>query len=73
MKTVFNASSTLLAHMAMHQLQGAGIDAQLLGEHLNGALGELPAYGNVRIVVEDKDVAEAEQVLADWEANDESA
>lgn len=70
MKTVFNASSTLLAHMALHQLHGAGIDAQILGEHLNGALGELPAYGNVKIVVDDKDAAEAEQVLAEWEALD---
>lgn len=72
MKTVFNASSTLLAHMALHQLQGAGIDAQILGEHLNGALGELPAYGNVRIVVEDKDAAEAEQVIAEWESAEDS-
>ena len=68
MKSVYNADSSILAHLAMHQLQQAGINATLRGEHLQGGVGELPAAGNVRIYVADKDVDDAKQVIADWEA-----
>lgn len=69
MKTVFDASSSLEAHMAMHQLQQAGIHAEIIGEYLQGGIGELPAAGNVRVVVKARDVAEAKQIIADWEAS----
>lgn len=68
MKTVFDASSNLEAHMAMHQLQQAGIHAEIVGEYLQGGIGELPVAGNVRVVVESKDEDEARQVIADWES-----
>lgn len=69
MKTVFDASSNLEAHMAMHQLQQAGIHAEIVGEYLQGGIGELPAAGNVRVVVKANDVDAARQVIADWESN----
>jgi hypothetical protein len=68
MKTVFDASNNIEAHLVMHQLQQAGIDARIEGEYLQGGIGELPAAGNVRVIVEDKDEAEARAVIADWEA-----
>lgn len=68
MKTVFDASSNIEAHLAMHQLQQAGIAAAIQGEYLQGGIGELPAIGNVRVVVPDEDVEAARQVIADWEA-----
>lgn len=68
MKTVFDASNNIEAHLAMHQLQQAGIDARIQGEFLQGGIGELPAAGNVRVVVHPKDEAEARTVIADWEA-----
>ena len=68
MKTVFDASSSLEAHMAMHQLQQAGIHAEIIGEYLQGGIGELPAAGNVRVVVRARDVTEAKKIIADWEA-----
>lgn len=69
MKTVFDASTNLEAHMAMHQLQQAGIHAEIIGEYLQGGIGELPAAGNVRVVVKARDAAEAKQIIADWEAS----
>jgi hypothetical protein len=52
----------------MHQLQQAGIAAAIEGEYLQGGIGELPAAGNVRVVVPDNDVEAARQVIADWDA-----
>lgn len=68
MKTAYDASSNIEAHLVMHQLQQAGIEATIQGEYLQGGIGELPAAGNIRVVVPAKDVAEARHVIADWEA-----
>ena len=68
MKTVFDASSNIEAHLVMHQLQQAGIAAKIQGEYLQGGVGELPAAGNVRVQVPDEDVETARQVIADWDA-----
>jgi hypothetical protein len=70
MKTVFDASNNLEAYMVMHQLERAGIDAKIVGEHLQGAVGELPAAGNVRVVTSAEDVVEARNVIAQWEASE---
>jgi hypothetical protein len=66
MKKVFDALSNIEAHLVLHQLQQAGLDARIQGEHLQGGMGDLPALGNVRIMVNDMDEVEARQVIADW-------
>ena len=66
MKKVFDALSNIEAHLVLHQLQQAGLDARIQGEHLQGGMGDLPALGNVRIMVSDTDEVEARQVIADW-------
>ena len=68
MKTVYDASNNIEAHLVMHQLQQAGIDARIEGEYLQGGIGELAAAGNVRVMVDPKDESEARMVIADWEA-----
>jgi len=68
MKSVFDASSSIEAHLVMHQLQQAGIKATIQGEYLQGGIGELPAAGNIRVMVPVKDGDMARQVIADWEA-----
>jgi len=70
METVFDAANNLEAHMAMHQLQQAGLEAEIVGGFLQGGIGELPAAGNVRVVVSEENAATARQVIADWEANE---
>jgi hypothetical protein len=68
MKSVYDASNNIEAHLVMHQLQQAGIDATIQGEFLQGGVGDLPAAGNVRVMVPEKDFEEARSVIADWEA-----
>jgi len=68
MKLVYDASNNIEAHLVMHQLQQAGIKATIHGEYLQGGIGELPASGNIRVMVPAKDVAVAREVIADWEA-----
>jgi hypothetical protein len=70
MKSVFDASNNIEAHLVMHQLQQAGINARIEGEFLQGGIGELAAAGNVRVMVDPKDEVEARLVIADWEAAD---
>jgi len=68
MKMAYDASSNIEAHLVKHQLQQAGIDAVIEGEYLQGAVGELPAVGNVRVMVPEADFEAAKQVIADWDA-----
>lgn len=67
MKTVFRTDSNVEGHLALHQLQNAGIEAEIVGDMLQGAVGEIAAIGNVRVMVDEKDVDAAKEVLAEWE------
>tara|TARA_B100001093_G_scaffold459812_1_gene473222 strand:+ start:731 stop:955 length:225 start_codon:yes stop_codon:yes gene_type:complete len=69
MKKVFDALNNIEAHLVLHQLQQAGIDAFIEGEHLLGGMGELPAVGGIRIMVNDLDEYDANEVIKNW--NDE--
>ena len=69
MKKVFDALNNIEAHLVLHQLQQAGIDALIEGEHLLGGMGELPAVGGIRIMVNDLDEDNANKVIKNW--NDE--
>lgn len=73
MKTAYDAASNIEAHLVKHQLQQAGLEASIEGEFLQGGVGELPAAGNVRVLVPAADLATARQVIADWEASDSDA
>lgn len=70
MKLAYDASSNIEAHLVLHQLQQAGIKAVIEGEFLQGGVGELPAAGNVRVLVPTSEFDAARQVIADWEASD---
>lgn len=68
MKIAFDAPTSIEAHLVLHQLQQAGIDAKIDGEFLQGGIGDLPAIGNMRVLVPTADYETARQVIADWEA-----
>ena len=53
--------------MISHLLQQAGIQSRVLGEYLQGAVGELPAAGLVRVTVDDAVEQEAREVIRAWE------
>jgi hypothetical protein len=67
MKTVFEPSNALEGHMIQDLLKQRGISSRLDGAGLQGAVGELPAIGLVRLVVEEEDFQAARAVIDDWE------
>lgn len=67
MKKVYEPSNSLEGHMLQDILRQRGIDARLEGAGLQGAVGELPAIGLVRLLVEEEDFAAAREVIAAWE------
>lgn len=67
MKTVYEAASAIEAHMLVDLLQQQGIEAQVRGAALQGAMGEIPATGLVRLEVDEADHAAARGVIQQWE------
>ena len=67
MRTLYQAGSAIEAHMLRDLLRQEGLSAEIHGEHLQGAIGELPAAGLVRLVVEEADYAAARAVIDRWE------
>lgn len=67
MKTVYEAASAIEAHMLVDLLKQEGIEAQVRGEALQGAMGEIPATGLVRLEVDEADHAAARGVIQQWE------
>lgn len=72
MKTLYESSNALEAHMLHDLLQQEGIASRVDGAYLQGAVGELPASGLVRLVVEDDDYDRARAVIRRWEATEVS-
>ena len=73
MKAVFLAEHGFEAHLVRGRLEAEGIPAQVRGEWLAGALGELPATGLVTVWVGDADEGRAVALLAeepDWQGLD---
>ena len=66
MQVVYDAENLIDAHLIKGVLAQVGIDAFVRGEHLSGAIGELPAVGLVAVMVADGDLAAAREVIADW-------
>ena len=69
MKTLYEASSAVEAHMIVDLLKQEGVTAHIHGEHLQGAMGELPAAGLVRLVVAEPDYKNAKKVVDRWDSD----
>ncbi|MEX2150016.1 MAG: DUF2007 domain-containing protein [Steroidobacteraceae bacterium] len=68
MRTVFEPSNALEGHMLQDLLKQRGITSRLDGAQLQGGVGELPAAGFVRLVVDDEDYESARVVVDEWES-----
>ncbi|WP_456372525.1 putative signal transducing protein [Thiolapillus sp.] len=64
MTPVFDALNSLEAHLVKIRLIGEGIEAQVGGDYLQGAMGELPALGFLKVWVEDRDAPRAKAIIA---------
>ena len=67
MRTVYEPSSAVQAHLLKDVLRQHGMASHVQGAHLQGAIGELPAGTLVRLLVDDADYDAARRVLDDWE------
>jgi hypothetical protein len=68
MQRIYEAANSLEAHMIVHMLTEAGLQAHIQGEHLQSGAGELPLGGLVGVAVEDEDVSAASRLIREWEA-----
>ena len=68
MRSVFEASSGLDAHMILNLLQQQSITGRIEGEYLQGGIGELQAMGFVRVLVSEEDYTVANKIISEWEA-----
>ena len=72
MRTLYEPSNALEAHMLHDLLKQEGIFSRVDGAYLQGGVGELPASGFVRLVVDDADYDRARSVIERWEATEVS-
>lgn len=68
MISVYEAPNELEAQMILNLLSLSDIPGELLGTDLPGAIGELPAIGLVKVRVSPDDVAEAKEIILEWES-----
>ncbi|MEM8844500.1 MAG: DUF2007 domain-containing protein [Pseudomonadota bacterium] len=66
MKTVLHALDSVEANLIKGLLESEGITSAVLGEFLQGGIGELPASGLIRVVVEESDYEKAHSVIESW-------
>lgn len=68
MRTLYEAANAIEAHMLVDLLKREGITAHIHGEALQGAMGELPAAGLVRLVIDEPGYQRARAVIGAWES-----
>ena len=67
MKIVYEAANSIEAHLVLGLLKQSGIHGSISGEFLQGAMGELPAFGLVKVHVHEQDYGPAQEVVAQWQ------
>ncbi|HTE39859.1 MAG TPA: DUF2007 domain-containing protein [Steroidobacteraceae bacterium] len=68
MKCAYEAANGVEGHMVANMLEQHDIAARVDGEHLTSGIGELPAMGLVRVMVNEVDHARAREIIEKWEA-----
>jgi hypothetical protein len=68
LRVVYAAESSLDAHLVKGLLEQRGVPVRIVGHHLEGGIGELPAGGLVHLLVPEDWVETARGVIEDYEA-----
>ena len=66
MKTLLNALDSMEANLVKGLLESEGISCAVLGEFLQGGIGELPPTGIIRVVVDEDDYEQAKHIIDSW-------
>lgn len=69
MRTIYNASNSIDARLVYDLLEQSGIESRVDGEYLQGGIGEVPAGGFIKVVINDEDYEKAKEIIAAWESN----
>ena len=64
MQRVYEPQDLMEGELLLGMLASEGIEAYLTGQHLAGAVGELPACGLLGVMVEDDHAHRAHQLIA---------
>jgi uncharacterized protein YdbL (DUF1318 family) len=68
MRRIYEPQDLMEGELLLAMLASEGIDAYLTGQHLAGAVGELPASGLLGVLVEDAQAHSAQQLIAAYNA-----
>jgi Putative prokaryotic signal transducing protein len=68
MKNLYEASNAIEAHMIRDLLKQEGLTAYIRGEYLQGAVGEIPASGLVRLEINESEYEQAREFVKRWDA-----
>ncbi|MCW9025443.1 MAG: DUF2007 domain-containing protein [Gammaproteobacteria bacterium] len=64
---VFEANNSLEANIIKSRLENEGINVFIAGEYLQGGIGELPAMGLMRIMVDEIYEPRARSLIEQWQ------
>ncbi|MEN8719331.1 MAG: DUF2007 domain-containing protein [Oceanococcaceae bacterium] len=67
MQTVYFARDGAEGHLVAGLLENVGIDAYVVGEYLQGGIGELAAMNPVEVRVDDEDLPAAQAALREYD------
>lgn len=67
MKLLYEAGNNVEAHMILDLLKQEGLRGRIDGAYLQGGMGELPASGLIRVLVEEEDYARAKEIVVAWD------
>ncbi|HEX5843930.1 MAG TPA: DUF2007 domain-containing protein [Pseudomonas sp.] len=68
MQRIYEPQDLMEGELLLSMLASEGIDAYLTGQHLSGAVGELPACGLLGVLVEDDQAHSAQRLIAAYNA-----
>jgi hypothetical protein len=66
MQQIYQAANIIEASIIKGLLEQGGIQASINGYYLQGGVGELPASGTVSVWVDDLQIIQAQQLIADY-------
>ena len=67
MKLIYEANQLGEAHIIKHLLERAGLQTTILGEYLQGGIGEIAASGLLKVMVNETDYDEAKSIIQAWD------
>lgn len=68
MLAVYETGNAAQAHIIKDLLDRSDINATILGEYLQGGVGELPATGYIRVMVHEDFAGQARTIIQLWES-----